>query len=138
LAQQRKARKVGRPKLPKGEAKGKIVQVRLTDDRYKAAAAKAKASKQTVLEWIRSMLNAAISSVRVFLQLSHTERSHAPRKTAMRARTRNCCYRTRGYCTANYNHALAIFLVRECNHVAHIAEYTLSSAMIPQFVGHIR
>ena len=53
--------KIGRPKLPKGQAKGKIVPVRLTDDRHRAIAAKAKASNQTVSEWIRSTLDAAIT-----------------------------------------------------------------------------
>jgi len=60
LARQKKNRKVGRPKLPKGEAKGKIVPVRFTADDLKSMAAAAKASNQTVSEWIRSTLNAAI------------------------------------------------------------------------------
>jgi hypothetical protein len=60
LAQQKKPRKVGRPKLPKGEAKGRIVPVRFTPDETKAIEAAARASKQTVSEWIRSMLNATI------------------------------------------------------------------------------
>jgi hypothetical protein len=53
-------KKVGRPKLPKGEAKGKIVPVRFTGEAIKAIEAKAKARNQTVSEWIRSTLNAAI------------------------------------------------------------------------------
>jgi hypothetical protein len=55
-----KAKKVGRPKLPKGEAKGRIVPVRFTGDALKALEAAAKASQQTVSEWIRSTVNAAI------------------------------------------------------------------------------
>ena len=55
-----KARKVGRPKLPKGEAKGRIVPVRFTADEIKAVAKSAKASKKTVSEWIRSTLHAAV------------------------------------------------------------------------------
>jgi predicted HicB family RNase H-like nuclease len=55
-----KPKKVGRPKLPKGEAKGKIVPVRFTNEALKVMAAQAKASKQTVSEWIRSTLNAAV------------------------------------------------------------------------------
>jgi hypothetical protein len=51
---------VGRPKLPKGEAKGRIVPVRFAGDDLKAITAAAKANKQTVSEWIRSTLNAAI------------------------------------------------------------------------------
>ena len=62
MSQQKKARKVGRPKLPKGTAKGRIVPVRFTADDLKAMAAAARASKQTVSEWIRSTLNAAIQS----------------------------------------------------------------------------
>ena len=55
---QKKA-KIGRPKLPKGEAKGRIVPVRFTADDLKAIATQAKASKQNVSEWIRSTLRAA-------------------------------------------------------------------------------
>ena len=51
--------KIGRPKLPKGEAKGRIVPVRFTADDIKAIAAQAKASNQNVSEWIRSTLRAA-------------------------------------------------------------------------------
>jgi hypothetical protein len=54
---QKKA-KIGRPKLPKGEAKGKIVPVRFAVDDLKAIAAQAKASKQNVSEWIRSTIHA--------------------------------------------------------------------------------
>jgi hypothetical protein len=60
VAQQKKARKVGRPKLPKGEAKGKIVPVRLTHEEFKALSAAAKANNQTVSERIRSTLNAGL------------------------------------------------------------------------------
>ncbi len=57
-----KPKKVGRPKLPKGEAKGKIVPVRFTGEALKAMEAQAKARKQTVSEWIRSTLNAAVQA----------------------------------------------------------------------------
>jgi len=60
LAQQKRNRKVGRPKLPKGEAKGRIVPVRFTGEDLRAMEAAAKANKQNVSEWIRSTLNAAI------------------------------------------------------------------------------
>lgn len=55
-----KARKVGRPKLPKGEAKGRIVPVRFNAEDLKAIEAAARASKQSLSEWIRSTLHAAI------------------------------------------------------------------------------
>jgi len=54
MAQQKKARKVGRPKLPKGEAKGRIVPVRFTRNDLKVMEAAARARNQTVSEWIRS------------------------------------------------------------------------------------
>jgi len=62
LAQQKKARKVGRPKLPKGEAKGRIVPVRFTADDLKAMEAAAKASDQTVSEWVRGASQAILKS----------------------------------------------------------------------------
>jgi hypothetical protein len=56
-----KPKKVGRPKLPKGEAKGKIVPIRFAPEDLKAITAAAKASNQTLSEWIRETLNAATS-----------------------------------------------------------------------------
>jgi hypothetical protein len=58
--EQQKKNKVGRPKLPKGEAKGKIVPVRFRHNDLKAMAAKAKASDQTVSDWIRSTVHDVI------------------------------------------------------------------------------
>jgi hypothetical protein len=56
---QLKPKKIGRPKLPKGEAKGRIVPVRFNADDLKRITATAKAGKVTLSEWIRSTLNAA-------------------------------------------------------------------------------
>jgi hypothetical protein len=53
--------KIGRPKLPKGEAKGRIVPVRFSAGEVKRIMAAASASNQKVSEWIRSTLNAATS-----------------------------------------------------------------------------
>lgn len=53
--------KMGRPKLPKGEAKGRIVPVRFSPEEVKRISAAATASNQKVSEWIRSTLNAAIA-----------------------------------------------------------------------------
>ena len=55
---QPKPKKVGRPKLPKGDAKGRIVPVRFNADDLRRIVAKAKANKMTISEWIRSTLNA--------------------------------------------------------------------------------
>jgi len=56
-----KPKKVGRPKLPKGKAKGRIVPVRFNAEDLKAIESAAKASKQTLSEWIRRTLNAALA-----------------------------------------------------------------------------
>lgn len=61
MAQQKQNRKVGRPKLPKGTAKGRIVPVRFTADDLKAMTAAAKASKQSVSEWIRGKIQAELN-----------------------------------------------------------------------------
>jgi hypothetical protein len=61
LSQQNKPRKVGRPKMPKGTAKGRIVPVRFTGDDLKAIEAAAKASKQNVSEWIRGTIHATLN-----------------------------------------------------------------------------
>jgi hypothetical protein len=55
-----KKAKVGRPKMPKGEAKGRIVPVRFTADDLKAIAIQAKAANQNVSEWIRSTIHAVL------------------------------------------------------------------------------
>jgi hypothetical protein len=60
MAKQTKS-KIGRPKLPKGEAKGRIVPVRFSPEEVKRITAVANANDQKVSEWIRSTLNAAIS-----------------------------------------------------------------------------
>ncbi len=59
-----KPKKVGRPKLPKGEAKGKLVALRFNQDDLKRVEAAAKASKKTLSEWIRTTLNSALDSQR--------------------------------------------------------------------------
>lgn len=56
----KKTRKPGRPKLPKGEAKGTIVPVRFSPEDRKRVEASAKANGKTVSQWIRSTLHAAI------------------------------------------------------------------------------
>jgi hypothetical protein len=59
---QPKPRKPGRPALPKGEAKGETLRIRVTACELRGYGAKAKAGKQTVSEWIRSTLNAAMEA----------------------------------------------------------------------------
>lgn len=51
-----KKRKPGRPKLPKGEAKGKIVPVRFTKDDLRAMESNAQARQRSLSEWVRTAL----------------------------------------------------------------------------------
>ena len=55
-----RARKAGRPPLPEGHAKEGTLRVRVTPDELRAIAETARRAKQTVSEWIRSTLNAAL------------------------------------------------------------------------------
>jgi hypothetical protein len=57
---QPKPKKVGRPKMAKGEAKGKIVPVRFNAEDLKTVTAAAKANKQNLSDWIRSTLHASL------------------------------------------------------------------------------
>ncbi len=53
-------KKPGRPKLTKDQAKGKIVPVRFRDEDLAKITLAAEESNQTISEWIRSTLNAAV------------------------------------------------------------------------------
>ncbi|HEY1766684.1 MAG TPA: hypothetical protein VGG26_03480 [Terracidiphilus sp.] len=57
-----KPRKPGRPKLPKDQAKGMKLQVRLSADEYKRIETAAKGRKQTVSELARGILLATIGA----------------------------------------------------------------------------
>jgi hypothetical protein len=57
-----KPRKVGRPKLPRGQAKGRIVPIRLSNGEAVAFEKAAKSKKQSLSEWIRSICNAELGN----------------------------------------------------------------------------
>lgn len=57
-----KPKKIGRPTLPKGEAKGKIVALRFDPDYLKRVDVAAKNAKLSRSEWIRSTLTAAMGA----------------------------------------------------------------------------
>jgi predicted HicB family RNase H-like nuclease len=59
VPKQPKAKKAGRPPLPKGKAKIGTLRIRVTPDELRAIESKAKANKESVSEWIRSTLNAS-------------------------------------------------------------------------------
>jgi hypothetical protein len=54
--------KIGRPKLPKGAAKGRIVPVRFNTDDLKRIESAARASQKTVSEWIRGTIASAMEA----------------------------------------------------------------------------
>lgn len=60
MIEAKKTKRPGRPKLPKGNAKAVYLRVRITREESKAMETAAKASKQSVSEWVRSKLNAAL------------------------------------------------------------------------------
>ena len=62
MANGKKTRKVGRPPLPKGQARGKIVLMRLSPGEATAFEKAAKASRKSLSEWMRSTLNAKINA----------------------------------------------------------------------------
>lgn len=53
--------KPGRPRMQKGDAKARIVPVRFNPEAIKRITAAAMSKNQTVSEWIRSTLEAAIN-----------------------------------------------------------------------------
>jgi predicted HicB family RNase H-like nuclease len=57
--QKPRPKKVGRPPLPKGRARVGTLRVRVTPDELRAIEARAKSARQTVSQWIRSVLSAA-------------------------------------------------------------------------------
>jgi hypothetical protein len=54
--------KIGRPKLPKGEAKGRIVPIRFNAQDVKRIEAAAKSSQKTVSEWVRGAITIAMEA----------------------------------------------------------------------------
>jgi hypothetical protein len=63
---QPKPKKPGRPKLPKGEAKGKIVAMRFDLDELKRIDSAAKLARQSRSEWMRGTLLAVAAPIRGF------------------------------------------------------------------------
>lgn len=59
---QPKRKRAGRPKLPKGAARAGKIQVRLSPDEQKRIEAMARSTNQTLSEWIRSTLAAAVEA----------------------------------------------------------------------------
>jgi hypothetical protein len=75
-----KPKKVGRPMLPKGEAKGKIVAMRFNADDLKRVEIAAKVAKQTVSEWIRTAVSTALLQTLAVVNLEKGSDSKESRK----------------------------------------------------------
>jgi predicted HicB family RNase H-like nuclease len=58
--QSKKVNKVGRPRLPKGEALGKPTPIRFQTDERAAFERAAKKEGLTLSEWVRQTLNKAV------------------------------------------------------------------------------
>lgn len=56
-----KTSKLGRPKLPKGEAKNLVVRARMSPDEYRQVERAAKLSGQVISEWARTVMGEAAS-----------------------------------------------------------------------------
>ena len=54
-------KKMGRPRMPKGEAKAEVLTLRLTKEERRAADAAAKRDRLPVSEWARRAIVAAAS-----------------------------------------------------------------------------
>lgn len=59
MSQQSKRKKAGRPKLPKGEAMGRVIQVRFTGEDMENMAIAARNTKQTISELVRNVVRSA-------------------------------------------------------------------------------
>lgn len=77
---QTKPKRVGRPKLPRGEAKGKIVALRFNPDDLKRVEVAARISNQSVSEWIRGAVNAALLQTLATSNQENGSRSNESRR----------------------------------------------------------
>jgi hypothetical protein len=76
---QKKA-KIGRPKLPKGEAKGKIMPVRFAASEIRAIESAARVSNQSVSEWVRGVLRKSLQESVQIANQAQGSRSNDPRR----------------------------------------------------------
>jgi predicted HicB family RNase H-like nuclease len=60
MPKQKKAKKAGRPPLPKGHAKNGTLRVRVTPEELRSIESSARTKKQTVSEWIRGVIEASL------------------------------------------------------------------------------
>ena len=85
---QPKTKKIGRPKLPKGDAKGRIVPIRFNAGDLKRIESAAKANQKTVSEWVRGLVATALGDClqAMDFKLRHYRRSPHTRRIQALAR----------------------------------------------------
>ena len=79
-----KPKKAGRPKLPKGHAKGRVLGLRLTDEDLQQIGFAAEITNQSVSEWIRNTVTAEYKRVLVEANLEGS-REAKPRRVRRKA-----------------------------------------------------
>jgi len=60
MPSQKRAKKAGRPPLPKGDARAAFLRIPITPEELQAIRLEAKNKKKSVSEWIRSALYTAL------------------------------------------------------------------------------
>jgi hypothetical protein len=63
VTEAKKTRKPGRPKLPRGESKGKFLRVRFAASEIRAIESAAKVRNQSVSEWVRGILRNSLQDI---------------------------------------------------------------------------
>lgn len=71
---------MGRPKLPKGEAKGRIMPVRFAASELRAIESAARVSGQSVSEWVRGVIRNTLRSVVPVANEAQGSRANDPRR----------------------------------------------------------
>ena len=80
MPSQPKPKKPGRPTLPKGEAKGETLRIRITPGEAKQIEFASKISGQTVSEWIRSAVRDAYKQALVAANREYGSHSNRPKQ----------------------------------------------------------
>jgi hypothetical protein len=89
VSRSKKARKPGRPKLPRGKVKGRIVPVRFSSSDLKAITAAAKDGKQTISDLIRNIVGGNVDEWTVIdngKRIRFTYKEIGPHSAEMTAR----------------------------------------------------
>lgn len=75
-----KPKKVGRPVLPKGDAKAVMLRVRFTASELRAIESAARVTNQSVSEWVRGVLRNSLQDTVPLANETQGSRSNDPRR----------------------------------------------------------